>query len=49
MDKKKENLFKGKFDKKIIAKGSDWFHDPSGEELEFIEVEDEEKRSNDEN
>lgn len=49
MDKNiKENLFKGKFDKKKIAKGSDWFHDPSGEELEFVEIQ-EEKRGEDEN
>ncbi len=37
MDNKKENLFKGKFNRsKMTLKGPDWFHDPSGEELEFI-------------
>jgi len=42
MDKEKENLFKGKFDySKVIVKGPDWFHDPSGEELEIIRAEEE--------
>lgn len=42
-EQEKENLFKGKFDlSKVTFKGPDWFHDPSGEELEIIK-EDEEK------
>ena len=36
-NKEKENLFKGRFDRKIQIEGTtDWFHDPSGEELEII-------------
>ena len=32
------DLFKGRFNKKVTFKGTtDWFHDPSGEELEIIE------------
>lgn len=37
-NKEKENLFKGRFDKKVRVEGTtDWSHDPSGEELEIIE------------
>ena len=32
------NPFKGKFDKKILPRGTtEWKHDPSGEELEISE------------
>ena len=45
MDIEKENLFKGRFDKKVRVEGTtDWNHDPSGEELEIIEVEDEDRK-----
>lgn len=37
-DNTDQNLFKGKFDKKILPRGTtEWKHDPSGEELEISE------------
>ena len=40
MDTEKENLFKGRFNKKVRVEGTtDWSHDPSGEELEIIDDE----------
>jgi len=39
---KKENLFKGKFDKKVRIDGvTNWFHDPSGEEMIIVPENDE--------
>ncbi len=47
MNKENENLFKGKFDySKIKVKGPDWFHDPSGEELEIIHEDEESQEEN---
>ena len=38
LDTEKENLFKGRFDKKVRVEGTtDWSHDPRGEEIEIIE------------
>lgn len=44
LDTEKENLFKGRFDKKVRVEGTtDWSHDPSGEELEIIEEKEDNK------
>ena len=40
MNKEQENLLKERFNKKVRVEGPDWFHDPSGEELEFFYEED---------
>ncbi len=45
MDKKTTNLFKDRFNKKKTSNGSDWFHDPSGEDLEFIEEKENEEKN----
>lgn len=52
MNKEQENFLKERLKKKVRVEGPDWFHDPSGEELEFIyedEEEDSEEKPNEYN